>query len=172
MENLKLVFPNISHKTAYLDMLDTWKKSGEFENGHVSPGALFRGDTFEEFLQIAQDDLTENHRWVPATLFFLTDGNKILGGIQIRHSIDHPNLRESGWHIGYGIVPNERRKWYATAMLGLALVEAKKLGLRRVMLGCYDDNIGSIKTIEKNGGIFERYTDHEWILSRVYWIEL
>ena len=172
MENLRLEFPNISHKQAYSDMLSEWKGSGEFEAGHVSPWALFRGNTFEEFLEIAQNDLTENHRWVPATLFFLMHGTKILGGIQLRHHIDHPNLRESGWYIGYGIRPSERRKWYATKMLHLILIEWRKLWLNQVMLGCYDDNIGSIKTIEKNGGIFERYTNHEWGLSRVYWIQL
>ncbi len=169
---LQLAFPNTSHRSAYLDLLSEWRESGEFEWWHVSPGALFRGDTFEEFLQIAEDDLTdERNRWVPATLFFLMDGERILWAIQVRHHIDHPNLRESGGHIGYGIRPSERRKWYATKMLELWLQEARKLGLKKVMLGCNDDNIGSIKTIEKNGGIFERYTDHEWSLSRVYWIE-
>jgi predicted acetyltransferase len=31
----------------------------------------------------------------------------IVGHIQIRHHIDHPNLREYGGHIGYAIVPWE-----------------------------------------------------------------
>jgi predicted acetyltransferase len=100
------------------------------------------------------------------------DGEKILGWIQIRHHIEHPNLREYGGHIGYGIRPSERRKWYATEMLHLALIEAQKIGLDRVMLGCYDDNIGSIRAIEKNGGIFERYTEHEGKKSRRYWIAM
>lgn len=169
---LYLEFPNISHKSAYLDMLTEWKASGEFERWHVSPWALFHGNTFEEFLQITKDDLTENHRWVPATLFFLMNENRILWGIQIRHHIERPNLKEYGGHIGYGIRPSERKKWYATKMLRLALAEAQKLGLDQVMLGCYDDNIGSYKTIEKNGGIFERYTEYEGQKSRIYWITL
>lgn len=169
---LYLEFPDISHKSAYLEMLADWKQSGELDFGHVSPGALFRGGNYEEFLKIAEDDLTENHRWVPATLFFLVENNRILGGIQIRHSIDLPHLKEFGWHIGYGIRPSERKKWYATEMLRLGLTEAKKIWLNRVMLGCYDDNIGSYKTIEKNGGIFERYTEVDWRKSRVYWINI
>lgn len=168
---LYLEFPDISHKSAYLEMLADWKQSGELDSGHVSPGALFRGGNYEEFLKIAEDDLTENHRWVPATLFFLVEKERILGGIQIRHSIDLPHLKEFGWHIGYGIRPSERKKWYAT-VLRLGLTEAKKIWLNRVMLGCYDDNIGSYKTIEKNGGIFERYTEVDWRKSRVYWINI
>lgn len=169
MSNLRLELPNISHKVAYLDMIEEWKN---FETIPTSPRALFRGDTFEEFLRIAEADLTENHRWVPATLFFLMEWERILGGVQLRHSIDHPNLREFGGHIGYGIRPSERQKWYATEMLKLCLTEAQKLWLERVMIGCNDDNIGSKKTIEKNGGIFERYTEHDGKLSRVYWITL
>lgn len=170
---LHLEFPNISHQSAYLDMLTEWKQSGELDAGHVSPWALFRGENYEEFLEIAEGDLTdEQNRWVPATLFFLMDEERILGGIQVRHSIDLPHLREFGWHIGYGIRPIERRKWYATEMLRLALDESQKIWLNRVMLGCYDDNIGSIKTIEKNGGVFERYVEVEGKKSRVYWIEI
>jgi predicted acetyltransferase len=169
---LRLDFPNISHKIAYLDILTEWKQSGEFEAWHVSPGALFRGESFEEFLESAVRDLTAKEPKVPATLYFLMDGERIFGGVQIRHHIEHPNLREYGWHIGYGIRPSERRKWYATEMLHLALIEAQKLGLNRVMLGCYDDNIGSQRVIEKNGGIFERYTEHEGKKSRRYWVEL
>lgn len=170
---LQLEFPNISHKKAYKELMSEWKSHPEFLWWHISPGALFRGENFEEFLQIAQDDLTdERNRWVPATLFFLMDGERILGGIQIRHSIDLPHLREFGGHIGYGIRPSERRKWYATEMLRLALIESKKIWLDQVMLGCYDDNIGSIRTIEKNGGIFERYTEYEGKKSRRYWINL
>ncbi len=169
---LHLEFPNISHKEAYFDLMKEWKTSDEYKNGHVSPWALFRGKNFEEFLQITQDDLTEKNQWVPATLFFLMEVERILGAIQIRHSIKLPHLMEFGGHIGYGIRPSERQKWYATKMLELGLIEARKLWLDRVLLGCYDDNIGSIRTIEENHGIFERYTEYEWKKSRRYWIEL
>lgn len=169
---LKLIFPNLSHKESYLDMLEEWKNTEEFKIGHVSPWALFRGNNFEEFLQIAIEDIEGNRFGVPATLFFFIDWEGILWGIQIRHHINHPNLMEYGWHIGYGIRPSERRKWYATKMLELALVEVKKLWIDRVLLGCYDDNIASQKTIENNGGIFERYTEFEGKKSRRYWIEL
>ncbi|MBP9779510.1 GNAT family N-acetyltransferase, partial [Candidatus Gracilibacteria bacterium] len=83
-----------------------------------------------------------------------------------------PHLMEFGGHIGYGIRPSERRKGYATKMLALGLIEAKKLGIERVLLGCSDDNPGSYKTIEANGGIFDRYTEFEGQKARRYWIEI
>lgn len=70
---LKLIFPNLSHKESYLDMLEEWKNTEEFKIGHVSPGALFRGENFEEFLQIAIEDIEGNRFGVPATLFFLVE---------------------------------------------------------------------------------------------------
>ena len=163
---LRLEFPNTSHKSEYLSIMEEWAPS--------SPWALFRWESFEEFLQLAKDDIEKGNRHgVPATLFFLVnDENRILGAIQIRHHINHPNLMEYGGHIGYGIRPSERGKWYATEMLRLALIESRKLGLQKVLLGCHDDNIASQKTIEKNGGIFDRYTEYELKKSRRYWINL
>jgi hypothetical protein len=49
-----------------------------------------------------------------------------------------------------------RRQGYATAILRQSLLIARpKLGLERVLVTCGDDNVGSIKTIEKNGGVLE-----------------
>ena len=61
----------------------------------------------------------------------------------------------SGGHIGDGIRPSERRKGNATKMIGLALLECKKLGIDRVMMSCNPDNIGSKKSILNNGFVFE-----------------
>ena len=65
-------------------------------------------------------------------------------------------LLRIGGHIGYVVVPEFRRQGHATAILHLALQFAHDtLGLDLVLLTCDDDNIGSIKTIEKNGGVLE-----------------
>jgi hypothetical protein len=69
-------------------------------------------------------------------------------------------------HIGDGIRPSERRKGYATAMIGLALKEAKKLGIRRVLMVCDKDNIGSAKSIINNGGILENEVEVDGIVEQ------
>ena len=54
------------------------------------------------------------------------------------------------------MVPEYRRQGYATAILRQSLrIAREKLGLTRVLVTCDDDNVGSIKTIEKNGGVLE-----------------
>jgi predicted acetyltransferase len=40
-------------------------------------------------------------------------------------------------------------------MLALAVIKQKEMGVNKVLVTCAADNIGSIKTIEANGGILE-----------------
>jgi predicted acetyltransferase len=74
-------------------------------------------------------------------------------------------------HIGDGIRPSERRKGYATAMIGLALKEAKALGIDSVLMCCDRENIGSAKSIMNNGGVLENEVVVNGVTEQRYWIE-
>ena len=57
-------------------------------------------------------------------------------------------------------------------MIALALEECKKLGIYRVLM-CYDkDNIGSAKSIIRNGGVLENEVEEDGHLEQRYWIQL
>ena len=88
---------------------------------------------------------------VPQSGFWLVRNGRMLGRINLRHSLT-PELEHEGGHIGYDIRPSERRKGYGTLILDLTLDKARSRGLRRVLLTCDTDNIGSAKIIERNGG--------------------
>lgn len=165
----QLEFPNMFHKQSYLDMIQEW---GSFEKIPTSPSRLFAGQYFEDFHIIITGDVINNPNGVNSHLFFFVEDGRILWAIQIRHHINHPNLIEVWGHIWYGIRPSERGKWYATEMLRLGLLEAKKLWLGKVLITCHDDNIASAKVIENNGGVFERFTEKEGKKLRRYWITL
>ena len=79
-----------------------------------------------------------------------------------------------GGHIGYGIRPTERRKGYNKINLYLGIVEAKKVGLEKVMLDCDVNNIGSDKTLKALGGVLERteIDPSDGILTNVYWFNV
>jgi predicted acetyltransferase len=99
------------------------------------------------------EHLPANH--VASTFLFAFAGSTIVGRVSIRHALT-PYLARMGGHIGYVVVPEYRRQGYATAILRQSLQIARQpLGLTRVLLTCDDDNIGSIKVIEKNGGVLE-----------------
>lgn len=138
-------------------------------------GALKRFAAAEwlQFVGSLSSEETCPPHWVPSTQFVCvrqTDG-RIVGMIDLRHRLND-FLAEYGGHIGYSVRPDERRKGYAKWMLAHVLPEARKLGLSRVLVTCDDDNEGSVRTIEANGGVFERTARLEDELLRRYWIDL
>jgi len=116
-------------------------------------------------------NLEEGH--VPRTMFWmLDDKDNYLGRISLRHYLNE-ELNNFGGHIGYDVIPSERKKSYASTALALCLKEAKKLGIDKTLLICDEDNFGSIKTIEKNGGVYQDKVmqDNRLYILR-YWISL
>jgi predicted acetyltransferase len=112
--------------------------------------------------------------YVPSTFLFAFDGPRIVGRLSIRHELNARLLRLGG-HIGYAVVPEFRRRGYATAMLEYALGLARhELGLSRVLLTCDDDNAASIRVIEKCGGVLEDVVSGPDLDTpkRRYWIDL
>ena len=110
---------------------------------------------------------------VPDSTFFCldTDRNIFVGAINIRHYLNE-ELLYTGGHIGDGIRPSERRKGYATAMIGLGLEECRKLGITKVLMTCDKDNIGSARSIMNNGGVLENEVMEDGVLEQRYWITL
>jgi predicted acetyltransferase len=84
-------------------------------------------------------------------------------------------------HVAYQTAPGDGEKrvaperlGYATTILRLLLkIAREKLSIRRILVTCDDDNIGSIRTIEKNGGILENVVSGPDLdkPKRRYWIE-
>ncbi|HVH26145.1 MAG TPA: GNAT family N-acetyltransferase [Vicinamibacterales bacterium] len=117
------------------------------------------------------ENLPPDH--VPSTFLFAFAGTRIVGRVSIRHSLNDV-LERAGGHIGYVVVPEFRRLGYATTILRLSIQLAlDKIGLQRILVTCDADNAGSIRTIEKNGGVLESIVTvpgSEKPIRR-YWIE-
>jgi predicted acetyltransferase len=112
-------------------------------------------------------------RHVASTFVFAFVGARIVGRASIRHSLN-AMLERMGGHIGYVVVPAFRRQGHATSILRLALqIAHERLGIRRVLVTCDDDNVGSMRTIEKNGGVLENIVSGPDLSKpkRRYWIE-
>ena len=110
--------------------------------------------------------------WVPAAEFWLEHDDNIVGCVRLRPRLT-PDLENEGGHIGYDVRPSMRRHGFGTVLLRLALREAQALGIDRVRLTCDDDNVGSIKAIERNGGVLAgRCVSKQTGKSvRQYWVE-
>lgn len=94
-----------------------------------------------------------------------------MGAVNIRHYLND-ELIKTGGHIGDGVRPSERGKGYATAMIALALDECKKLGINKVLMCCDRDNIASVKSIVRNGGVLENEVEEDGQFVQRYWITL
>ena len=110
---------------------------------------------------------------VPGTEYWLEDFGRILACVRLRFQLTG-ELEQEGGHVGYDVRPSMRRLGYGTQLLRLALPVLREHGIRRVRITCDDDNIGSAKIIEKNGGVLSgKETSRESGKTvRQYWIEL
>ena len=169
---MELIFPTIEHKQAAWDY-----RQEHFDNGEMEihgDGGLDNAKTYEGWLEMIQAAVNRefSEESVPATIYFGVQDGKIVGTIQIRHKLNQRLLNTYG-HIGYGVRPSERRKGYASQMLAIALERCRELGIKKALVSCDKDNIGSAKTILKNGGVAEtEFTEADGNIVQQYWITL
>ena len=146
-------------------------------NEKIIPWAanLKEGETYADFLErIKRNMETGNPKYdfAKSSLYFLIDNNEKIVWIEaIRHELNDA-LRFDAGNIGYGIRPSERRKGYATEGLRLTLEKCKEMGMKKVLLTCDKDNIGSAKAMINNGWIRDSEYKHEWKIKQRYRIEI
>ena len=172
MNRLKLVLPNPEHKESLMDYKREFIEDGDSMDGSAG---LSNAESFEGWYKDFLDNLKEEtvrEGLVPATTYLaFNDQGKLVGMIDIRHRLNDYLLKFGG-HIGYSIRKSERKQGYATEMLGLALKECYKLGIKEVLITCDKDNIASAKTIINNGGKLENEILEGDSITQRYWITL
>lgn len=144
--NIELVRLTDEYREQLFEMLTEWKKDIMENHADMSPWKIWAND-FHDF-------------------------DRYLNDLDTKDGAENEELLKTGGHIGDGIRPSERRKGYATAMIALALDECKKLGISRVLMCCDKDNVGSVRSIIKNGGVLENEVEGNGHIVQRYWIQL
>ena len=175
MEELYLVKPTM----AYADQITAYR--AEFlERGDSLDGTsnlFYYSDPADwlAWLDTLADPAKRPDGFVPSTtlLCIRRSDERLVGMIDVRHELNE-HLREFGGHIGYSVRPDERKKGYAKAMLRMALQEAVRLKIDRVLVTCNKDNEASRRTILANGGVLENeaWDGEDMTFVQRYWIEL
>ena len=98
--------------------------------------------------------------------------NRLIGMIDLRLHIRHPYLSMYGGHCGYTVRPCERGLGYAKEMLALNKQNAKRFGIRQLLLTCNVSNSASEAVILANGGVFEKTIEADGHAIKRYWISV
>jgi predicted acetyltransferase len=167
-----LTLPSLRYRESYLQAMQEFQAEGM----HLEYSLQRMTSSFEDYLNYLKalqerDKVTPGR--VPNTEFWLIANAEFIGQLNLRHTLNDYLLRVGG-HIGYEIRPSRRRQGYGKEILQLGLQEAKAIGLQRVLLTCDENNIGSRKIIEHNGGILENIITVEGYPQRKrrYWITI
>ena len=125
---------------AYVDRLDRWSRGLDLPADRVRAAFLLA--------------------WV--------DG-ELVGRASIRFELT-PWLASFGGHIGYGVVPEHRRRGHATEILRQSLAIARADGIEEVVVTCDVGNVGSAAVIERCGGVLDSVADDpvEGVAKRRY----
>lgn len=173
MNEIELQIPTVRHTAAAAAYRRDFLRHGEFTTEScpllMEDYDQWLGNNFRNSRKS-----TARQDWVETATFFavLKGDNRIVGTAELRYTLDNDVLREYGGHIGYAVCPSERNKGYATAILSLALLECRGIGLEKVMLSCTEDNAASIRVIEKCGGKRKEIKAAGNHRICIYWIDL
>lgn len=169
---IRLVRPALELKSKALEY-----RQEHFDNGeNIINGSelLDKTESYEEWLKSVKDNEkpeTVNSSWVVTDTFFaMNDEDEIVGIIDLRHTLND-FLKDFG-NSGYSVRPSQRQKGYATEMLRQVLNVARGAGLKELHLSVEKENLPSVKTIVKNGGVYERSFEFEGEQADIYKIEL
>lgn len=168
---IKLVKPTIEFKSEILAYKKEFEDNNESMDGSANLAKFIEVEDWLDAIKDNSSEETVRTGLVPASTFLVLneDNNILIGMIDIRHRLNDYLLKFGG-HIGYSVRRSERLKGYATEMLNLGLEESKILKIEKVLITCNKDNIGSSKTIIRNGGVLENEVSDGDKLTQRYWV--
>lgn len=178
MEQIELIEPGMKYADDIWEfrreILDCDAESESQFAGCISLDVSTSAEAWIKICELRKSEETcgEVGTTVPSHMYLAVrkNDNKVIGVIDLRHHINHPILGTWGGHCGYSVRPSERGKGYAKEMLRLNILNAKALGIPKLLITCDVKNNASEKTILANGGVYEKTIDVDGCKIKRYWI--
>ncbi len=149
---LQLCEPSLELADSFEEMRDACVAVGEDEWKGRTALAHSNVPAFIALLNRRASGMDIPNGWVPeTTLWIVREKRIVVGEIELRNPLNDW-LRQVGGNIGYMTHPNHRSKGIATFALRAGLLILADIGLQRPLVTCRDDNLPSIRVIEKCGG--------------------
>ena len=171
MKRIHLEQISLKHKDEIYKIKEEYDKNKEDYNGAFFIKEFDDYDKLIKNLDNYAKGIMDNPNYVPYTCYVaITNEGQIVGLGSLRHELND-YLKQFGGHIGYSVVPSERKKGYGTRILKLLLKEAKIKNITDILVTCSEDNIGSTKVIENNKGVLENKIEHDGKITCRYSIK-
>ena len=168
---MRLVYPSEKYLNSYREFFNEYKSNNIVTYKLDDPDEV---DVIKKSNDRRHGKNIKPNR-VPKTTYWLVDRCEVVGQVVVRHKLNN-DLLSYGGHISYCVKFGMWGNGVGTKMLAKALKKAREIGLDRVLITCDNDNFGSAKVIEKNGGVFENIVDNiideKPIKTKRYWINL
>ena len=168
----RAIAPSIRYEQGFLSMLDDFDQNDPHNTEFYAPARANFGAYVQSLLD-EEHGLNLRDGWVPCTHRWLaTQSDEIVGVTRLRHRIDTPFLLENLGHIGFDVAPSHRHRGFGHFALYVAILEAKRLNIARVLLYVAEDNIPSRAVIERAGGQLEQIAYSELWNEQLckYWL--
>ncbi|HEY1741304.1 MAG TPA: GNAT family N-acetyltransferase [Acidimicrobiia bacterium] len=170
--SLELVAPDVRYEGSYRDAMAEFVAEGRAEELRTLPNH----SSFSDFIQELFDwsnGVGLPPGWVAGSTYWLVDGARVLGRVEIRHRLTD-DLRLRGGHVGYSIRPTARRRGYGRLALAMGLRPCIELGLSKILATCDTTNRASRRIIESNGGVLQDVVDVPGYPAGTmrYWIDV
>ena len=166
------IAPTLALEHAFVAMLNDFdaldpKHGDHYAHARLDFAAYVGGlEDQEAGINLPQGHVPCTHRWL------VTSDGTIVGVTRVRQSMATPFLAAHAGHIGYDVAPSHRINGYGHKALAVALAEAHRIGLLRVLVFTAQDNAPSRAIIERAGGLLESvaYSDYWGGQECKYWI--
>ncbi len=145
--DLYLTVPSKEYQRSFENYVLAYKSLGEDFYYNKYKKSLSNFDEYLEDMDKLSKGIDLEEGYVTTSTFWLIDHCEVVGVVRVRHQ----DIPEAG-NIGYDISPSHRNKGYGKQILGLALLEAEKIGIQEAMVTCNINNIYSKRIIEFNHG--------------------